>query len=588
MLNNYIAIDVETTGLDPKNDELIEIAAIKFEDGQVVDEFVTLLCPNNGIPEKIKQLTGINNAMVAMAPSFPEIASDLIRFCSGSLIVCHNAKFDMGFIYENLGQLGFDFPNKVACTLELAREKLNLDSNKLENVGNYFGVDVSDLHRAKADAVICGEIFHYLKDIDISDSAPHALGVASSDTLCPPRNDVGSVQDNIWTVSQLNGYIKNLFDGDMNLINISVTAEISNFKKNLSGHLYLTLKDEKCAINAVMFKSAAGHLKFEPENGMKVIANGRVSIYEVSGQYQLYIENLTVSGVGDLAVAYEQLKNKLEAFGYFSDEHKKAIPNFPKKIGVVTSATGSVIRDIINVATRRFPCCEIILFPSKVQGDGAADEIVAGIEYFNTRDDIDTLIIGRGGGSIEDLWCFNEEKVAEAIFKSRLPIISAIGHETDFTIADFVADLRAPTPSAAAEIAVPSSVEIREKLGKLYKQSLFALRTNIERKRELIAKFAVKAPSDVINMYRMRLDGLFDKILVLTNHKIIDSKADLNAKMSKLDALSPLKVLERGFAVVKNSEGVAVKSVGDVKSGDKVGIRFADGEVGAVIDKEAK
>jgi len=226
----------------------------------------------------------------------------------------------------------------------------------------------------------------------------------------------------------------------------------------------------------------------------------------------------------------------------------------------------------------------MILYPSKVQGEGASGEIVSGIEYFNTRDDIDTLIIGRGGGSIEDLWCFNEEIVATAIYNSRLPIISAVGHETDFTIADFVADLRAPTPSAAAEIAVPSSLEIRENLAKLYRRSLMAIRTDIERKRELIKRFSIKTPTEVINLYRVRIDAIVDKLIHFTSNNVNKSKADLAVILGKLDALSPLKVMERGFAVVKNDKGIVVKSARDVKEKDEVGVRFCDGEVRAVVE----
>ncbi|MBR4173565.1 MAG: exodeoxyribonuclease VII large subunit, partial [Clostridia bacterium] len=264
----------------------------------------------------------------------------------------------------------------------------------------------------------------------------------------------------IATVSQLNSYMKRLIESQEPISDIWIKGEISNFKEHYSGHLYITLKDDGGVLKAVMFKSAAQNLTFKPEDGMRVLARGRVGVYEQSGTYQLYINEMTPDGVGELYIAYEKLKKRLQEEGLFDDSHKKPIPKYPERVGVVTATTGAAVRDIINVITRRYPYCEIIIYPSLVQGAGAKENIVEAIEYFNENNLCDTLIVGRGGGSIEDLWAFNEEIVARAIYASKIPIISAVGHETDFTIADFVADLRAPTPSAAAEIAVPSQIEL--------------------------------------------------------------------------------------------------------------------------------
>lgn len=276
----------------------------------------------------------------------------------------------------------------------------------------------------------------------------------------------------IFSVSQLTRYIKEVFDFDEVLNDVIVKGEVSNFKLHSSGHMYFTLKDNEAKIKCVMFKGYSSRLKFMPEDGMNIIAYGSVTVYERDGQYQLYCSKLEPDGYGSLYLAFEQLKEKLLKEGLFDEKYKKKLPVFPRKIGVVTSSTGAVIRDIINVSSKRFCGISILLYPAKVQGDGAAESIVEGIRYFNTRDDIDVIIIGRGGGSIEELWAFNEEIVARAIFESRIPVISAVGHETDYTIADFVADVRASTPSHAAEIAVPRFDELKFKINS-YQEALY-------------------------------------------------------------------------------------------------------------------
>lgn len=565
MINKtYIALDVETTGLNPQDDEIIELAAIKFDNGEIVDEFVTLLKPSFRIPQRITDITGITNSMVANAPTIDDVLPDFIKFCGNTDIVAHNADFDMGFINCAVGGLGLKVDNKVHCTLVLARKYLKLVNNQLATVANHFGLADKEFHRAKADAMACGEIYWYL---------------ANENYL--QDNSLKDPSDLAISVTDLNKYIKNLLEGDFELGNITVSGEISNFKPNFSGHLYMSLKDDKSAIKAVMWKSNVAKLKFKPEDGMKVVARGRISLYEPSGQYQIVIDTLAAEGVGDLYVAYEQLKKKLELEGYFDAAKKKPLIKFPKKIGVVTSPTGAVIKDIINVATRRYKACEIILYPSKVQGKGGELDVAAGIEYFNTRDDIDTLIVGRGGGSIEDLWNFNEEIVARAIYNSKIPIISAVGHETDFTIADFVADVRAATPSQAAEFAVPSAEEIRNYLGEKYRRMLQALKSKIENYRQLLQKFEVKGPKNAIETYRMRIDNLVEKLEYLANKSFNNKKNQMAILSGKLNALSPLEVLHRGYAIAE----IKGKKISEAEKGDKLITKLDKITIESVVEK---
>lgn len=391
------------------------------------------------------------------------------------------------------------------------------------------------------------------------------------------------------TVTDLNKYIKNKIDGDEMLNNVLVKGEISNFKNHYTGHMYFTLKDESSLIKCVMFKSYTTHLSFMPKDGMKVMVLGSVAVFEIDGVYQIYAKAMKEDGLGSLYTAYEELKKKLEQEGLFEEAHKKKIPFMPKTIGVLTSNTGAVIRDIINVSTRRNPGVHIRLYPVPVQGPGAAEKIAEGIKFMNENKLADVLIIGRGGGSLEDLWPFNEEIVARAIYDSELPIISAVGHETDFTIADFVADLRAPTPSAAAELAVANIDDVRETL-KLYNNRYkVALKKKIELMRlsyeKCMARPAYKNPTQKINEQYMVIDM---KVKALQNNmmlKLKEAKTSFVKETAKLDSLSPLKTLTRGYSIVtKQESGKVIKSVDDLNSGEKVNLRLSDGQKTATID----
>ena len=391
------------------------------------------------------------------------------------------------------------------------------------------------------------------------------------------------------TVTDLNKYIKDKIDGDEMLNNVLVKGEISNFKNHYTGHMYFTLKDENSLIKCVMFKSYTTHLSFMPKDGMKVMVLGSVAVFERDGVYQIYAKAMKEDGLGSLYTAYEELKKKLEREGLFAEEHKKKIPFMPKTIGVLTSNTGAVIRDIINVSTRRNPGVHIRLYPVPVQGPGAAEKIAEGIKFMNENKLADVLIIGRGGGSLEDLWPFNEEIVARAIYDSELPIISAVGHETDFTIADFVADLRAPTPSAAAELAVANIDDVRETL-KLYNNRYkVALKKKIELMRlsyeKCMARPAYKNPTQKINEQYMVIDM---KVKALQNSmmlKLKEAKTSFVKETAKLDSLSPLKTLTRGYSIVtKQKSGKVIKSVDDLNSGEKVNLRLSDGQKTATID----
>ena len=389
------------------------------------------------------------------------------------------------------------------------------------------------------------------------------------------------------TVSQLNNYIKTLIESDDNLSFVSVRGEISNFKLHSSGHCYLTLKDENSLIRAVIFKSYASRLKFMPENGMKVIVSGKISLYERDGQYQLYISSMQTDGIGDLHVAYEQLKKKLQEEGIFDISHKKSIPSFPKTVGVITSPTGAAIKDIINIISRRFPLAEILICPVLVQGEGSSLQIANAIKYMNDNKAADVLIIGRGGGSIEDLWSFNEEIVAYAIYNSDIPVISAVGHETDFTISDFAADLRAPTPSAAAELAAPSTIDLKSKLLEYYKRMINSINRNIDYSRTVISGFTLKNPIDLINQNRLRTDNAQQSVLNSAVNIISEKAKQLAVASASLDALSPLKVMTRGFAVVQNKDGL-IKSVNDTFENDDILLRFFDGKAQCTVNKISK
>lgn len=385
------------------------------------------------------------------------------------------------------------------------------------------------------------------------------------------------------TVSQINNYLKKMLDNNAILNDIWIKGEISNFKLHYSGHMYITLKDEGGVLKAVMFKSAASGLQFMPEDGMKVLARGRISVYEQGGSYQLYITEMIPDGVGALYVAYEQLKKKLEEEGLFSEDKKKPIPKYPEKVGVITATTGAAVRDIINVITRRYPYAEIIIYPSLVQGDQAAENIKEGIEYFNKTKIADTLIVGRGGGSIEDLWAFNEEVVARAIYASEIPIISAVGHETDFTIADFVADLRAPTPSAAAEIAVPSAIELLSKIGVIEQRMKTALVRGTENRRLRLEKLKLPDPKKKIEDYLITVDNMQKQLQSNFSIVLMKNKERLGKLIAKLDALSPLQVMARGYAIPTLDNGEIIKSAKILKKDDEFDLRFCDGEKRCIV-----
>lgn len=384
------------------------------------------------------------------------------------------------------------------------------------------------------------------------------------------------------SVTELNKYIKDKIATDDFLNNVFIKGEISNFKHHYTGHMYFTLKDENSLIKCIMFKSSASGLKFVPKDGMKVVAYGTISVYEKDGIYQLYCKSMKEDGIGDLYVAYEELKRKLTLEGIFDDKYKRKIPFMPKVIGVLTSNTGAVIKDIINVATRRNPNVYIRLFPVPVQGDGAGVKIADGIKFMNENGLADVLIIARGGGSIEDLWPFNEEIVARAIFESEIPVISAVGHETDFTIADFVADLRAPTPSAAAELAV-TNIEDLENTIYLYQNRLknaLKKKTEIMRLRyeKCINSRIYKDPYQILNDYYIFIDKKVKSIENCTIQKLKDSRLKAAKVITKLDTLSPLKTLTRGFSIVLDNNNNLISSSKDLKSGDIVNLKFKDGE----------
>lgn len=395
------------------------------------------------------------------------------------------------------------------------------------------------------------------------------------------------MNQNILTVSQLNAYIKSKFDFDEVLSSIWIKGEISNFKNHTSGHMYMTLKDETGVIKAVMFKGSTFSLRFMPENGMKVLAYGRVSVYERDGQYQLYIEKMEPDGIGALYIAYEQLKNRLELEGLFDETHKKDIPAFPRKIGVVTSPTGAAIRDILNVLKRRYPLADVTVYPVQVQGEGSAQQIASAIEYINNYSECDVIITGRGGGSIEDLWCFNEEVCARAIYSSKIPVISAVGHETDFTIADFVADLRAPTPSAAAELATPDISEIEEYLYDVKGRLLRLASAVVENKRfkisETSKRFSEKAILNDYSGKRQYIDSLVQRGAVVVNSKIANSREKFIKAVSKLEVLNPLSVLKRGYGLATDEDGAVLDSTEKFEADKDFILNLKDGKINATV-----
>lgn len=395
------------------------------------------------------------------------------------------------------------------------------------------------------------------------------------------------MNEKILTVSQLNAYIKSKFDYDDVLSGIWIKGEISNFKNHSSGHMYMTLKDEMGVLKAVMFKGSTFSLRFMPENGMKVLAYGRVSVYERDGQYQLYIEQMEPDGVGALYIAYEQLKKRLEEEGLFDRDHKKQLPVFPRKIAVVTSPTGAAVRDILNILKRRYPLADVTVYPVQVQGEGSANQIASAIEYINKSSQCDVIITGRGGGSIEDLWCFNEEICARAIYNSEIPVISAVGHETDFTIADFVADLRAPTPSAAAELATPDINEIKGWLwdtqGRLLRLCVNCMENKKFRLTETAKRFSEKAILSDYAGKRQYIDSLMQKNISAVSGKISDTKEQFVRSVSKLEVLNPLSVLKRGYSLATDEKGTVKDSVKDFEKSKSFILNLKDGKLCAEV-----
>ena len=385
------------------------------------------------------------------------------------------------------------------------------------------------------------------------------------------------------TVTQLNEYIKSIIDGNVFLSNVCIKGEISNFTNHRTGHFYFSLKDENSLIRAVMFKGAAMKIKFVPENGMKVIARGSISLFVRDGQYQIYVTEMEPDGIGALYLAYEQLRKRLEAEGLFDIRKKKPLPKIPLRVGVITSPTGAAVRDIINVLGRRFPMASVILYPALVQGDDAPPQLIRGVEYFNATRSVDVIILGRGGGSIEDLWAFNNEGLARAVFASDIPVISAVGHETDFTICDFVADMRAPTPSAAAELAVPDTTELMRKINNIVTHTELIVSKKINQEKQKVKLISERriftSPEKYFQDKKMLVSYLNDKICHSVDNKLSACKLQLASASSKLDAMSPLSTLSRGYIVGYSSRGGTISSVDDVAIGDELKLRTTDGYI---------
>lgn len=393
------------------------------------------------------------------------------------------------------------------------------------------------------------------------------------------------------TVSELNARVKGLIDADPALGSVCVRGELSNYKIYPSGHHYFTLKDAESSLRCVMFRSSASRLRFRPESGMGVTAAGRVSVFPRDGAYQLYCTELIPTGMGDLYVAYEQLKARLQREGLFDAAHKKPLPTYPARIAVITSSAGAAVRDIIRVLGKRWPASEVVLLPVRVQGTEAPAEIAGAIRYANRWNVADLIITGRGGGSIEDLWAFNDERVARAIYASRLPVISAVGHEPDVTISDFVADLRAATPSNAAELAVPNAADVRETLRALELRLSQAMRKQLSDRRarleELAGRRALTSPTAVLDVKRVELDYVRSRVIAASDAYLAARRNAFSGMAAALDAMSPLKVLARGYAMATTPDGAVVKSAAALAVGDRVRVQLAQGALRcAVEDKE--
>lgn len=396
------------------------------------------------------------------------------------------------------------------------------------------------------------------------------------------------MEETVFSVTELNNRIKGLFELDPMLQNVCVRGELSNYKVYPSGHHYFTMKDAESSIRCVMFRSSASKLRFRPESGMGVTAFGRVAVYTRDGAYQLYCTDLQPQGMGDLHVAYEQLKAKLSAEGLFAPEHKKSIPRFPDRIAVITSGAGAAVRDIIRVSGKRWPMAKLIVLPVRVQGVEAPPEIVGAINYANRHHVADLIITGRGGGSIEDLWAFNDERVARAIYASEIPVISAVGHEPDVTIADFVADLRAATPSNGAELAVPDQAELRETLMSAEIRAMQAMKKKLDALRrslnELSGRRVMQSPTGYIDQKRMELDYLRSRLASAAEKTVGGSRREYVRLAASLDALSPLKVLSRGYSVATRADGHVLRRVNDADDGEMIDVRLTDGSLSCRVE----
>lgn len=395
------------------------------------------------------------------------------------------------------------------------------------------------------------------------------------------------------TITQLNEYVKRIIDNTPQLTGLYVKGEISNFKNHYgTGHYYFTLKDEGGQLRAVMFKSSATKMKFLPENGMKVTAHGRISAFVRDGTYQLYCDSMEPDGIGALYIAYEQLKKRLEDEGLFEDSKKLPLPKIPTRIGIITSATGAAIRDMINVCGRRFPMAKLVLYPALVQGTDAPEALISGVRYFNSTRSVDVIIIGRGGGSIEDLWAFNDEGLARAVSASQIPVISAVGHETDFTICDFASDRRAPTPSAAAEIAVPDTGELKRKIQNIVTREANVLRSMLKLRRDRLSSLAntraMTNPMNFIDDRRMHIDMLTERLVRAEENIVRMKKSALAKDAGRLDALNPLSVIARGYSAVYKADGRLVKNIEDIMQGDKVEFQTIGGTALCTVDEVKK
>ncbi len=391
----------------------------------------------------------------------------------------------------------------------------------------------------------------------------------------------------VLSISQINEYIQRLMDRDLLLAGVAVRGEISNYKVYPSGHHYFTLKDEGASLKCVMFRNSALRLRFKPENGMKIIAMGKISVYPRDGAYQLYCSAMALDGVGDLHAAFEQLKVKLAAQGLFNQEHKKPLPQYPGVIGIITSSAGAAVHDILRILRKRYPLTKVRLLPVRVQGAEAPVEIASAIRYANLHNLADLLIVGRGGGSLEDLWAFNDELVAHAIFQSKIPVISAVGHEPDITISDFVADLRAATPSNAAELAVPDQDALRQQLDTMQDTMLTVLQRQIKSARQHLSALSgsatLQSPVQYLNLRRENLKHIYTRLCVCGQQIVSGKKQGFISLATKLDAMSPLKVLSRGYAMVQSDNGTVIRTVQQVCPQDSVRISLSDGVISATV-----